>query len=58
MTVERDRITYQDYLQLPEESRYEVLEGDLCMVPPPGHKHQRLVNRINIALSSQMSWSS
>lgn len=54
MTVERDRITYQDYLQLPEESRYEVLEGDLCMVPAPSHKHQRIANRINIALSSQV----
>lgn len=54
MTVERDRITYQDYLQLPEESRYEVLEGDLCMVPAPGQKHQRLVGRIFGGLTSQV----
>lgn len=46
MGVERDRITYQDYLQMPEESRYEVLEGDLRIVPAPGYRHQRLVGRI------------
>lgn len=50
MTVERDRITYKDYLQLPAESRYEVLEGDLSMVPAPGERHQRVVVRMLAAL--------
>lgn len=40
MSVPREKITYQDYLQLPEEQRYEVLEGDLRMVPAPGILHQ------------------
>lgn len=46
MAVERDRITYQAYLQMPEGERYEVLEGDLRMVPAPDRQHQRIVARI------------
>lgn len=54
MAVQRDRITYRDYLQMPEDSRYEVLEGDLRMVPAPGEKHQRLVGRIYRVLAGQV----
>ncbi|HWI63170.1 MAG TPA: Uma2 family endonuclease [Symbiobacteriaceae bacterium] len=54
MPAERDRITYRDYLQLPEETRYEVLAGDLCMVPAPSYRHNQLVGRIYKVLSSQV----
>lgn len=54
MAVERDRITYADYLLLPEESRYEVLEGDLRMVPAPGYRHQRVVGRIHLVLAGKV----
>ncbi len=47
MPAPRERITYEDYLQLPEESRYEVLEGDLRMVPAPGEVHQRVLSELN-----------
>lgn len=46
MADNRVRITYQDYLQLPEDSRYEVLEGDLRMVPAPGMFHQRVLSKL------------
>ena len=46
------RITYQDYLQLPEGGRWEVLEGDLRMVPAPGELHQRVVAGLNDALKA------
>lgn len=46
------RITYQDYLQLPEGGRWEVLEGDLRMVPAPGELHQRVSSGIYRALDT------
>ncbi|HLN65008.1 MAG TPA: Uma2 family endonuclease [Symbiobacteriaceae bacterium] len=42
----RVKITYEDYLQLPEEQRYEVLEGDLRMVPARGVPHQKVLYRL------------
>ena len=47
MSTQRVKITYQDYLQLPEEQRYEVLEGDLRMVPAPDVPHQEVLSRLN-----------
>jgi Uma2 family endonuclease len=40
------RFTYRDYLQLPEESRYEILEGDLQMSPSPSARHQQAVGSL------------
>jgi Uma2 family endonuclease len=36
------KFTYQDYLQLPEDRRYEIVDGDLFMVPAPVPYHQRV----------------
>lgn len=52
MSDQRVKITYQDYLQMPEGQRWEVLEGDLRMVPSPGSWHQRVLSRLNSALKS------
>jgi Uma2 family endonuclease len=40
------RFNYHDYLQLPEDKRYEILDGELYVVPAPNTRHQRLVVRI------------
>lgn len=37
------RYNYQDYLQLPEGKRYEIIDGDLFMVPLPNESHQRIL---------------
>ena len=29
------KFNYQDYLQLPEDKRYEIIDGELFMVPSP-----------------------
>ena len=37
----RVRFTYEDYLNTPEDKRYELLDGELIMVPSPTWPHQR-----------------
>ena len=54
MSFPRERITYQDYLLLPEGGRWEVLEGDLRMVPSPGERHQRTLFRLSYTLATQV----
>jgi len=44
------RFTYSDYLLLPEDKRYEVLDGDLYVVPAPNIKHQRVSLNLTLAL--------
>ncbi|MBI2799883.1 MAG: Uma2 family endonuclease [Gammaproteobacteria bacterium] len=54
MSVSRPRIpfTYDDYKSLPEstERRYELLAGDLFMVPAPTTRHQRICQNIEYIL--------
>ena len=54
MSVSRPRIpfTYEDYKSLPEsmERRYELLAGDLFMVPAPTTRHQRVSQNIEFIL--------
>lgn len=46
------RYNYQDYLQLPEDKRYEIIDGDLFMVPSPNESHQRISANIFNTLSN------
>jgi len=48
------RFNYHDYLQLPEDKRYEILDGELSMVPAPNIRHQRVSKRIEMALIRQV----
>jgi Uma2 family endonuclease len=37
-------MTYEDYVALPDDgNRYEVIEGELCVVPAPNRKHQEVL---------------
>lgn len=40
------RFTYQDYLQIPGEKRYEIIDGDLHMTPAPLTRHQKILGNI------------
>ena len=36
------KFTYEDYRATPDDQRYELLDGDLAMVPAPNLKHQKV----------------
>jgi len=40
------KFTYHDYLQLPDDKRYELVEGELYLVPAPNLYHQRISREI------------
>ena len=43
--------TYEDYCAIADDKRYELLNGDLMMVPAPNIKHQRVLGRLYIELT-------
>ncbi|HEV8232329.1 MAG TPA: Uma2 family endonuclease [Thermoanaerobaculia bacterium] len=40
------RFTYQDYARLPDDRRYEVIDGELVLTPAPTPFHQIVKQRI------------
>lgn len=50
MLKEKTKLTYEDYLALPDEKRYELIEGDLYMVPAPDFYHQIVSGNIEFLL--------
>ena len=50
MLKEKTRLTYEDYSALPDEKRYELIEGDLYMVPAPDFYHQIVSGNIEFFL--------
>lgn len=40
------KLTYEDYLLLPEDKRYEIIDGELFMTPSPKTMHQRLIVKL------------
>jgi Uma2 family endonuclease len=45
------KLTYQDYLSTSDDERYELLDGQLVMVPAPNMDHQDIVTNLGTALS-------
>lgn len=41
------KFTYEDYKHTPEDKRYELLDGDLIMVPAPRIVHQRNAKKLS-----------
>ena len=44
------KLTYEDYRTTLADERYELLDGDLIIVPAPNLKHQRVQFRLGQAL--------
>jgi Uma2 family endonuclease len=50
---EQGQWTYEDWLRLPDDGfRYEVLDGELYMTPPPTLEHQILISNLHVALAN------
>jgi Uma2 family endonuclease len=48
-----EKFTYKDYLHLPDDGkRYQIVNGELCMVPAPTPHHQIVLTRIFKLLDS------
>ena len=44
---EKNLFNYRDYFLLPDDGkRYQIIEGELFMTPPPGFSHQRATTRL------------
>jgi len=51
--AKRNKLTYQDYLQFPDDHyRYEVIDGELYMSPSPKVLHQRTLLRLGLILQN------
>ncbi len=45
------RLTYQDYLNTPDDERYELLNGELILVASPNMDHQDVVTNLGTHVS-------
>ena len=39
----KPKLTYEDYARLPDDERYELIDGELIPMPSPKKIHQRLI---------------
>ena len=46
------KFTYHDYLLLPDDKRYELVEGELLVVPAPNLFHQSILRELEAILYS------
>jgi Uma2 family endonuclease len=49
------RFTYSDYLLLPEDKRYELIDGELYLTPAPGTSHQRISRNLGFLLHAHVT---
>ena len=52
--MQKIKFTYEDYLQLSEDKRYELLEGELFMVPSPVPSHQNILQNLLLILDAHI----
>ncbi|SHJ82445.1 Uma2 family endonuclease [Desulfofundulus thermosubterraneus] len=51
MSLGELKMTYREYLQLPEDKRYELIGGRLYMVPAPSVIHQMVLENLGYILN-------
>jgi Uma2 family endonuclease len=54
LTIQK-KYTYNDYLLIEDEKRYEVMKGELIMVPAPFTIHQRISSKLNFIISKYVN---
>ncbi len=42
------RLTYQDYLELPDDKRYEIIDGELFEMSSPTFRHQEILSNLHL----------
>lgn len=46
----RTKLTYEDYCNAPEDERYELLDGELLIIPSPKEAHQKSLLKLSATL--------
>jgi Uma2 family endonuclease len=46
----KKKYTYADYINTPDDKRYELVEGNLIMTPSPSTEHQRIAGKLDFHL--------
>ena len=52
VTVKKQKWTYEDYLRIEDNNRYDIYRGELIMVPAPSSGHQRYSRNIGFFMWS------
>jgi Uma2 family endonuclease len=55
IAVEKKKYTYEDYIKISDDKRYELINGELIMTPLPVPKHQRVSRKIEFILEKFVS---
>lgn len=48
--TDRKKITYADYLKIDDNNRYEIFNGELCLVPAPSTNHQSVSRNLEFLI--------
>ena len=46
MVTATKKLTYLDYLDTPDDIRYELIDGELVLMPSPNAIHQRILKKL------------
>nr|CAJ71420.1 conserved hypothetical protein [Candidatus Kuenenia stuttgartiensis] len=48
--LENKKYTYEDYLKISDDKRYELIDGELIITPFPSTRHQRISRKIEFVI--------
>ena len=48
MVTTQAKLTYEDYLELPDDKRYEIIDGELYEMTAPTVRHQELLSNLHL----------
>ncbi len=51
----KKKYTYEDYVNMSDDKRYELIEGELLVTPSPVPKHQRVLRELEFILKKFVS---
>ena len=49
--VIKTKLTYRDYANTPDDERYELIDGELILVPAPSISHQRSHRNLGVQMT-------